>query len=74
MVTCTEFKDCAHCAGVKLYCQYRGFGCPKEVFLASGDDNTFFVLTVRAADHGSKIANLVAGMVLRDRNDTEGAV
>ena len=74
MVTRTEVTDCPHCAGVKLYCQYRGFGCPKEDFLALGDQNALYDLTARAAEYGSKVANLVAGMVLLDRKDTMGAL
>jgi hypothetical protein len=53
---------CAHCAGVMLYCQFRGFGCAKEDFFEGGEANSLVVRTRLAAGLGSKIAYLVAGL------------
>ena len=74
MVTNLNVVNCPHCVGVTLYCQYRGFACVQEDFQTGGDQNPLFMSTVKAAEGGSKVANLVAGMVLRDRKDTRLAV
>jgi|LauGreDrversion4_2_1035121.scaffolds.fasta_scaffold110546_2 hypothetical protein len=63
MVSDPGVKNCAHCAGVKLYCQYRGFGCSKVDFFGGGSSNAYYqrLLDV-AAVHDNQIAYLVAGM------------
>ena len=60
---------CAHCVGIMLYCQFRGFGCAKEDFLSGGEANALFLKTGLAAKQGSKIASLVAGLVYQGRGD-----
>jgi hypothetical protein len=63
MVSDPGVKNCAHCAGVKLYCQYRGFGCSKVDFFASGTSNAYYQMVLDvAAVHDNQIAYLVAGM------------
>ena len=42
MVSDPGVKNCAHCAGVKLYCQYRGFGCSKVDFFGGGTTNAYY--------------------------------
>ena len=60
---------CAHCVGVMLYCQFRGWGCAKEDFSSGGEANALLLKTGLAAKQGSKIASLVAGLVYQDRGD-----
>lgn len=63
MVSDPGVKNCAHCAGVKLYCQYRGFGCSKVDFFASATSNAYYQMVLDvAAVHDNQIAYLVAGM------------
>ena len=63
MVSDPGVRNCAHCAGVTLYCQYRGFGCSKVDFFGGGTTNAYYqrLLDV-AAVHDNHIAFLVAGM------------
>ena len=62
MVSDPAVKNCAQCAGVKLYCQYRGFGCTKVDFFADGLLNAYYKMVLEVAMHDTKVANLVAGM------------
>lgn len=62
MVSDPAVKNCAHCAGVKLYCQYRGFGCTKVDFFASGQSNAYYRMVLEVAMHDTKVGYLVAGM------------
>jgi hypothetical protein len=62
MVSDPGVKNCAHCAGVKLYCQYRGFGCSKVDFFANGTSNAYYKMVLEVAVHDNPIAYLVAGM------------
>ena len=62
MVSDPGVKNCAHCAGVKLYCQYRGFGCSKVDFFASGTSNAYYKMVLNIAVHDNQVAYLVAGM------------
>jgi hypothetical protein len=64
---------CAHCVGVMLYCQYRGFGCAKEDFV-SGYPNPFMLKTGLAAQLGSKVASLVAGLFHQGNGDHDQAI
>jgi hypothetical protein len=63
MVSDPGVKHCAHCAGVLLYCQYRGFGCSKVDFFGGGTTNAYYQRLLHvAAVHDNRIAFLVAGM------------
>lgn len=62
MVSDPGIKNCAHCAGVKLYCQYRGFGCSKVDFFGGGTSNAYYQRLLGLAVHDNQIAYLVAGM------------
>ena len=67
-------QTCAHCVGVMLYCQYRGFGCAKEDFTSGGEANPLLIKTGMAAKLGSKVASLVAGLSHQYRGDHSGAI
>jgi len=62
MVSDPGVRNCAHCAGVKLYCQYRGFGCSKVDFFGGGTSNAYYQRLLGLAVHDNQIAYLVAGM------------
>ena len=64
---------CAHCVGVMLYCQYRGFGCAKEDFVL-GYPNPLMLKTGLAAQLGSKVASLVAGLFHQVNGDHDQAI
>jgi hypothetical protein len=65
---------CAHCVGVMLYCQYRGFGCAKEDFVLGGWVNPLMLKTGQAAQLGSKVASLVAGLFHQVNGDHDQAI
>ena len=62
-------RSCAHCAGVMLYCQFRGFGCQQVDFVTDGWDNPFYARAVEASGKRSKIANIVIGLVCWNKKE-----